>query len=254
MLYDLCIDNEIDILILSEIENIDMRYLLMKLSTSGMNYYHEEVTGSDRIYLVHRLKDKVNVIDEKSRYSAFSVDTSFGEIIIIGIHFQSLKNSTLEGLNLKAIEYSKEFRVIENERKHRRTVVVGDFNLNPFDLALKSANGFNAVMCPVIAKKKSRKISGKDYFYYYNPTWHLLGNINNEVVGSYYYRGDNSTTYWNQFDQVLIRPDLISKFDMDELKIITSINKKDLLTSSKLPYKKIYSDHLPIMFKIIEEE
>lgn len=43
--------------------------------------------------------------------------------------------------------------------------------MNPFEKGLIKANGLNAVMDSSIAKKKSRKVQGKSYKFFYNPMW-----------------------------------------------------------------------------------
>ena len=50
------------------------------------------------------------------------------------------------------------------------------------------------------------------------------------------------------FDQVLIRPDLIERFDFFKLQILESDGKSYLLSENGIPNKGKMSDHLPIMF------
>ena len=50
------------------------------------------------------------------------------------------------------------------------------------------------------------------------------------------------------FDQVLVRPDLLSGFDEKKTKIITKTNFCSLLTKTGIPNKSAISDHLPIFF------
>ncbi len=51
------------------------------------------------------------------------------------------------------------------------------------------------------------------------------------------------------FDQVLMRPDLIDRFDTDTLKIIDRVGNISLLSGQGTPNKQIGSDHLPLLFK-----
>ncbi|NLK94534.1 MAG: hypothetical protein GX275_04990 [Clostridiales bacterium] len=68
--------------------------------------------------------------------------------------------------------------------------------------------------------------------------------------GTYYYSTSTKSYYWYTYDQVIIRPDLIEKFNIDELQIINEIKGKSIITKSNIPNKKDISDHLPIKFKL----
>ena len=52
------------------------------------------------------------------------------------------------------------------------------------------------------------------------------------------------------FDQVLVRPDLLDRFDPGDVQIIQSANGTSLLTASGQPDRKRASDHLPLFFSL----
>lgn len=149
-----------------------------------------------------------------------------------------------------ASQIIREFQRFEEENDTCKSIVVGDFNMNPFDEGMVSALSFNAVMCANIAYKESRKIFGEERKFYYNPMWHLMGNHFKLCKGTFYYTTETDSFYWYTYDQVILRPSMIEKFDMNELKILDNINEKSLLTESYIPDKKRISDHLPIIFKL----
>ena len=87
---------------------------------------------------------------------------------------------------------------------------------------------------------------------FYNPMWNLLGDFQ-QPYGTYYYSGSNPVnTYWNIYDQVIIRPALRKRFVNDSLIIIQETKTRYLLDRNGHPDKK-FSDHLPIVFEIKEE-
>ena len=71
---------------------------------------------------------------------------------------------------------------------------------------------------------------------------------NTIIVGDF----NSINTYWNLYDQVIIRPVLRDRFVDDSLKIVTETQSRYLLDSKGHPDKSI-SDHLPIIFEIKEE-
>lgn len=132
------------------------------------------------------------------------------------------------------------------------TVVCGDLNMNPFECGVAAARGFHAVMDAHTAQKQLRTIKGKSYKFFYNPMWTLFGDKGRgDVAGTIYYdHSEHLQYFWNMFDQVLIRPQLIGQFDMAELKIISRDRNYSLLNQNGRINTIVYSDHLPIKFKI----
>lgn len=80
--------------------------------------------------------------------------------------------------------------------------------------------------------------------------WGLFGDATMGPPGTYYHdRSDHVTYYWNMFDQVLIRPELLGSFDNESLRILESDGENSLLSSLGRPDSS-RSDHLPILFEI----
>lgn len=63
-------------------------------------------------------------------------------------------------------------------------------------------------------------------------------------------RADHNALFWNMYDPVLIRPDLLNVFDNSELKILTTDGYETLLSEKGRPDRINGSDHLPILFKL----
>jgi predicted HTH transcriptional regulator len=55
-------------------------------------------------------------------------------------------------------------------------------------------------------------VAGNEYSMFYNPMWLFLGD-EKQPYGTYYHNnGDSINTYWNLYDQVIIRPILRERF------------------------------------------
>lgn len=68
------------------------------------------------------------------RLCFFTLQTKeFREILLAGLHFPSKATYNGETQLSFASNYSKWIREIEEQRKHKRTLVFGDFNMNPFE-------------------------------------------------------------------------------------------------------------------------
>ncbi|MGK7928934.1 MAG: hypothetical protein AB4290_27470 [Spirulina sp.] len=138
----------------------------------------------------------------------------------------------------------------ENQVGHRRTLVIGDLNMNPFEDGIIAADGFHAVMTQQIARKRDRTVQGQRKPFFYNPIWGRMGDLSPGAPGTYYHSSSDYINYfWNTFDQVLLRPDLLDYFLPDGFQIISQIGENNLLTESG-KISSSFSDHLPIMVKI----
>lgn len=133
----------------------------------------------------------------------------------------------------------------------KRTIIVGDFNMQPYEAGICSGYGFNATMSANHASKITRKIDGKITYFYYNPMWALMG-ANKMVQGTYYCASDKDdhAIYWYSFDSVLLRPYYIDKFNWDFFEIVEGTREHNFVPNTTID-KVNYSDHLPIKFEII---
>jgi len=137
-----------------------------------------------------------------------------------------------------------------------RIVVVGDFNMNPFDLGMIEPTAFFAINNREFVRHK-RKVDGVYELMFYNPCWALLSDINQaqpanlRVSGSHYYKGTASKKlYWHLFDQVILSKSLIKHFDASALRLAShSAIEKEVMSSVKRKDAD-YSDHLPICFTL----
>jgi hypothetical protein len=86
--------------------------------------------------------------------------------------------------------------------------------------------------------------------------WAFMGDHSNglpKLPGSYHYQTttDAATTYWNVFDKVIVRPELIEKLDLASIKIEKSLDKHTFVDQKLKINKTVYSDHLPLTFNLL---
>src|SRR5262249_32918619 len=141
-----------------------------------------------------------------------------------------------EGQAFECAELSRRIAVEEDRIGHRRTVLVGDFNMNPFESGLVAAGGLNSVMSRRIAARLVRTVQGREYRFFYNPMWAHFGDARSDTAGSYFYDSAEHVNYfWNVFDQVLLRPELAERFDGNQLRVLTSVGATSLVRADGRP-------------------
>lgn len=146
-----------------------------------------------------------------------------------------------QALASKFVEF---IATVEAKSDCYRTIVIGDFNMNPFEPGMILPQTFNAVMNKHDARTEGCKDQFVMYRYFYNPMWYYLGHP--ELINGTFYR---APYYWNIYDQVLVRPELIDGISHENIKIMTKIKDRSLLTKYGHIDNAI-SDHLPILIKI----
>jgi hypothetical protein len=102
-----------------------------------------------------------------------------------------------------------------------------------------------------LATEPGRRIESVRYPFFYNPMWSLFGDGSPGPPGTYYYRSSEQIAYfWHIFDQVLLRPALLSFFRNERLKILSGDGTVSFLGERGVPDRKSASDHLPILFEL----
>lgn len=176
------------------------------------------------------------------------------EMLLVAVHLPSQLHYDERERMLTAVRVAGAIRDYENHLNHKRTLVVGDFNMAPFEPGMVACDAFHAVMDKKIVEQEKRQVRGKERFYFYNPMWSLLGDATPGPSGTYYYHKSKPIAYfWHSFDQVLLRPALLPSFSHENLQVLTQIGTQSLLKRNGLPKTQPLgsgSDHLPLLFRL----
>lgn len=138
-------------------------------------------------------------------------------------------------------------------RTHRRSIIVGDFNANPFESAILSADGLHALGLRQVDGTTSRRVrwgSKRDDFFY-NPMWRLYGHeapLDSGIATHHWQNNQASELFWHMLDQVVIRPEEAANFPEEKLTILTRVGTTTLLAPDGTLDQTVGSDHLPILF------
>jgi len=228
--------------------------LTATLDSVQVGTYCYPVSNSRRIQLFTRLpgraiSDQFNDSSD-GRLTIRNLTTPLQSNLLLAVlHFQSQMAWSIEDQALQATVLQRDIADTEDQVGHQRTILVGDLNMNPFDLGVVGGHALNAVMTRDLARAEARTIAGRDYRFFYNPMWGYFGDRTAGPPGTYYYNAASPRTYyWNMFDQVLLRPTLMDA--LDELRILDSDGQVSLLTDRGRPRSSDCSDHLPVLFRL----
>lgn len=247
-------EHSLDILFL--IECIIPYEILMAAFKDGPDYY--PIDCADRFKVIARFDPqfmkRLTPPVPNDRFDLWHLSLPLQRDVIVGlVHGLDKRNSTVGKQELFMQQVASAITYFERNIGHDRSILLGDFNSNPFDSPMASAaTGLHAVSSRTIAESLPRRMFDVAYPYFYNPMWNLFGD---EPPGSapatYYYRGSNPhELYWHMLDQVLIRPSLLKGFDFSALGIMTALGETMLTTTSGYPDQTRFSDHLPVVFAL----
>lgn len=237
-------ENSIDIAVLAEFSGLNFDYIE---SFSGYSHI-KGLGGCDKITMLVKNGLDVSVKREASRYVIYHFTFNNTEYNLVGTHLQDRINTDKEVRILTIGRLVNDLSNLERSSKCNNSMIIGDFNANPFDDELLRISAFNAVLFKkVIEKSETRTVDKHQYKRFYNPILNYISE-DTETYGSYYHIGDSNSPIWHSLDQFIVRKPLINK--IDDFKYIKTINDVSLI-KSVMPNKEI-SDHLPLFISISE--
>ncbi len=250
-------NSDVDVLVLAECK-LPIVGLLRALNAGEERLFFSDQGNSARLVIFTRFQTDASVLIRDSSYVAIRhYRMPIGDtFLLVAVHLPSKLRNKTEDQTLGSTRVAGFVRDAERNVGHARTVIIGDLNMNPFEAGVVGAGGLHAVMDRRIAAKGSRTVHGEVYDYFYNPMWAHFGDAGSTPPGTYYYNSSNEVNYfWNIFDQVLIRPALLSCLSNDGVNVVTELEGESLLDDRGRPDREIGSDHLPVVvnLNVIEE-
>lgn len=245
---DLASSTDSNTIALAEYEG-DGTDLLRKLTARGLEFYLVPTIACDRIRLFTSFQPSHVVHGpESDRFTIKElILPGYPRILLCLVHLPSkLHAEDVDQLHTTWY-FKQDIESAETNSNHQNTVVLGDFNMNPFDDGMLSAAAMNSVSSLALAKNQTRTIHGRTHSYFYNPMWNLLGDFD-RTPGTYFHASPGYLSkHWNMLDQVLLRPGIADRLVRNSLKVLTAAGTTSLVTSSGRPST---SDHLPLSFSL----
>jgi hypothetical protein len=171
------------------------------------------------------------------------------DFLLAFVHGVDPRNHDQHSRRREAENLAEYIRDCEARLGHRRTFVVGDFNMNPFDPGMHLPDGFNGQMVRRLSAPASEMSEADDAREFYNPMWGFFGDRTPGPPGTYYHRSGTSGLHgWNMLDQVLVRSQALDWFG--NVEIVTTAADESLTSRNGRPRRDRFSDHLPILLTI----
>lgn len=252
MVADLVAEREVDVIALAENE-IPIAELITTINEAAESTYIPAFSPAQKVTVISRLPDDaIQPLRDEGGISIRRIRPPVGREILFAVaHLPSKLHMLEEDHSFYCARVARLIEEVEELAGHTRTVLTGDLNMNPFETGVAAADALHGVMTRRIASKRARVVSGVERKFFYNPMWSRFGDQSSGPPGTYYYSSSSQVThFWNIFDQVLLRPELLECFRDHEMHIVSKVGRTNLLGNNHTPDNVVASDHLPLVFQL----
>ena len=151
----------IDILICAEFQGLDLKELLKSIPFFRI----ADTKGAcEKVILLHRDNIQVVCSQAQSRYAIFTCQCNESVFHICALHLQDKSHSSYHDRAITIGQIIPDIDKVEKDTKISRTMIIGDFNVSPFDDEMSAKELFNAVMFKELIEKTEYVTSNKKRF------------------------------------------------------------------------------------------
>lgn len=276
-------EHDFEVIVLQEAPGIAIVEELKALGYQLVKQTELIPTGGVRIFLKKNTFQQLKVTRSDDRHKKLvAVElrrlTSKDSFNIAAVHLYSKKGRTEREQMWRNHEILRSLEVWEREEaSNSRTILVGDFNANPYEsnlrdpFLLRGQENRTLIQHFLKAPPTSAWLRNATGFWY-NPMWHVLsdhnagapvgGNALRPVTGSYYWHNEGEGPFWNLYDGFMVRERLMHEVVHDEIEVLvrsgptsnfkptTEFIQPYKLTQNDSPILGLLPDHLPIKFAV----
>lgn len=162
----LAVSTAADVLILNE-NTVPSSATLHALQRSvSADFYYPTFISEKRFHCFCRNASlDVSEIHEGFRTSVRKFRLGHQRILLVLVHGLDVRNYDSNKRLLFTAKLADEIKFIKEDKKNNKLVLLGDFNMNPYDDGMNEAEGLNAMMTKACAEKRTRGISQKITIY-----------------------------------------------------------------------------------------
>ncbi len=182
--------HDIDVVVLAEMHSAPFAMAATLSEKSGRRpFHHTPPAEYEKVHVFARFDPSlvIPVYDTGRMTVRHFVLPGRDSVVVAGVHLGSKMYLRDDQQAARCVDLSLQLAKQETKVGHTRTILVGDFNVNPFEHGVAGAPGFNAVMTRAIASRGSRAVDAKKHPFFYNPMWNHFGDGGPNPPGTYYY-------------------------------------------------------------------
>lgn len=245
LIRELLVEREVDVAAFAEHEGVDFSDLIGRENIP----YHlcDPVDGAKKVRIIMRNGIDGHGVFGQSRYLGLTMEAEGRKINIFAVHLEDCRNDPNGAARQETVRHLvDDLRSQEEERGCRASIVIGDFNVQPFSNEMVWATLLNATFFKEVAVRMGVKtVESHEYPFMYNPTLEYFSEAEDNC-GSFYYSDGGDAFYWYCLDQAIVSPSLADS--IVQYKYLRRIGDTSLI--GDVAPKRSISDHLPLYVRI----
>lgn len=244
MIVDIIKQNNLSLFFLSEINLEKLLEQINKIDDIGYEVF--ENPGCERVLILKKKNLCVQLNIQNHFYSAIKLIEN--DIYVISLHLPSQMFQSLDSLKEFMRDLRNNIDVEIGDSLTEKILLIGDFNINPYESPMTHYDGFLATNSPM-AKNRINHLQ-KSRTTYYNPTWQLYSRKN--FPGTKQFRRPSATSYdileFHFLDQVIISQKLLESISEEKIEVVEKTDNFEFFNVKTNKIKQ--SDHLPLLYKL----
>jgi len=209
------------------------------------SYEHFDNPGCSRIVILRKTKLKLSLGRQDNYYTTLRDLTT--NIFYISVHLPSQMFQHMDALKSFIRTFRGEIDDEIGNSSKQDILIIGDFNVNPFEKPMIDFDGFSASNSKSHRKEVTHLRSKKEL--YYNPTWTMYGK--NNFPGTKYFRRPSASSFdileHHYLDQVVLSYSLSQKLTSESINVLEFTTNKTFFDSTSNSI--LQSDHLPLIYE-----
>ncbi|MBE9141263.1 hypothetical protein IQ254_29370 [Nodosilinea sp. LEGE 07088] len=240
-----------DVVVLCE-NNVPAKKTLKMLQENvAKEFYCPIHQPTDRFHCFCRNRQlDMSEIHSGNRTSVRKLKIGTHETLLALFHGFDIRNYDSESRQSSVQSLADDMKLVIDQQRTNKLILLGDFNMNPYERGMNLAAGLNAMMTKSCVERGSRRFQDKDYDFYYNPMWSLFGDNTDGPAGTVYDTSNQGPYGWSMLDQIIINHSIVGIFH--SVKILTEAGTASLMNRKGHPDTNNASDHFPILVSFFE--
>lgn len=210
------------------------------------DFFYPNVISNDRFHCFCRTRSMdLSEVHRGNRISVRRMMLGSRRTLLALFHGVDIRNNDASERQAFVHLVADELRMVTARAGTSNLVILGDFNMNPYESGMGLATGFNAMMTRSCTARGTRTQNDKPYDFYYNPMWSLFGDNTAGPAGTVHDTSHQGPYGWSMLDQVLLHHSMVDRFH--NVQILTHAGATELTNMNGRPNAAGASDHLPIL-------
>jgi len=241
-----------DVIVLNENKVPSDRTLRELQKNVSADFYRPHAMSEKRFHcFCRRCELDISEVHSGERTSTRKWRIGTHRALLSLVHGVDIRNYDGETRQSFAQSLASEVRFVQEQHGTRKLVLLGDFNMNPYDRGMNLAAGLNAMMTRSCVTPGFRRHLNERYDFYYNPMWSLFGDNTDGPAGTVHDTSNQGPYGWNMLDQVVIHHSIVPLFH--DVTILTEAGVQSLMDAKGRPDAENASDHFPILVSFCGE-